>query len=63
MNFGLDRIEVKDNGSGVYADDVCHMCKKHYTSKISEHSDLLYLSTLGFRGEALGKHYKSQLPV
>ncbi|XP_052422308.1 PMS1 protein homolog 1 isoform X2 [Carassius gibelio] len=52
-NYGLDRIEVRDNGSGIKATDVPVMAVKHYTSKISCHEDLERLETYGFRGEAL----------
>lgn len=39
-NYGLDKIEVKDNGSGINRVDVWNMCKKSYTSKISSFEDL-----------------------
>ncbi|XP_067301203.1 PMS1 protein homolog 1 isoform X1 [Pseudorasbora parva] len=52
-NYGLDRIEVRDNGSGIKATDVPVMAVKHYTSKISCHEDLEHLESYGFRGEAL----------
>ncbi|XP_052004658.1 PMS1 protein homolog 1 [Xyrauchen texanus] len=52
-NYGLDRIEVRDNGSGIKVTDVPVMAVKHYTSKISSHEDLEHLETYGFRGEAL----------
>ncbi|XP_076858450.1 PMS1 protein homolog 1 [Brachyhypopomus gauderio] len=52
-NYGLDRIEVRDNGCGIQATDVPAMALKHYTSKISCHQDLEHLNTYGFRGEAL----------
>lgn len=50
----MDRIEVRDNGSGIKAADAPVMAIKHYTSKISCHDDLERLETYGFRGEALG---------
>uniref|UniRef100_A0A8C9VBR5 PMS1 homolog 1, mismatch repair system component n=1 Tax=Scleropages formosus TaxID=113540 RepID=A0A8C9VBR5_SCLFO len=53
-NFGLDRLEVRDNGSGIKAVDAPVMALKHYTSKICCHDDLERLETYGFRGEALG---------
>uniref|UniRef100_A0A3Q2ZNL9 PMS1 homolog 1, mismatch repair system component n=1 Tax=Kryptolebias marmoratus TaxID=37003 RepID=A0A3Q2ZNL9_KRYMA len=53
-NFGLDRIEVRDNGDGVKAADAPVMAVRHFTSKISGHEDLERLETYGFRGEALG---------
>lgn len=52
-NYGLDRIEVRDNGSGIKATDVPVMAVQHYTSKISCHEDLEHLESYGFRGEAL----------
>uniref|UniRef100_A0A3B4Y8I8 PMS1 homolog 1, mismatch repair system component n=1 Tax=Seriola lalandi dorsalis TaxID=1841481 RepID=A0A3B4Y8I8_SERLL len=53
-NYGLDRIEVRDNGQGIKAADTPVMAMRHFTSKISSHEDLQHLETYGFRGEALG---------
>ncbi|XP_014809564.1 PREDICTED: PMS1 protein homolog 1 [Calidris pugnax] len=53
-NYGFNKIEVRDNGNGIKADDVPVMAIKHYTSKISSSEDLERLTTYGFRGEALG---------
>lgn len=53
-NYGLDRIEVRDNGQGIKAADTPVMAIRHYTSKICSHDDLQHLETYGFRGEALG---------
>ena len=53
-NYGLDKIEIRDNGSGVPASEVSFMCRPHYTSKITGTYDLAYLNSYGFRGEALG---------
>uniref|UniRef100_A0A3P9LT16 PMS1 homolog 1, mismatch repair system component n=1 Tax=Oryzias latipes TaxID=8090 RepID=A0A3P9LT16_ORYLA len=53
-NYGLDRIEVRDNGHGVKAADASVMAVRHFTSKICSHKDLEHLETYGFRGEALG---------
>lgn len=50
----MDRIEVRDNGQGIKADDTSVMGVKHFTSKICKHDDLERLETYGFRGEALG---------
>ncbi|XP_061774548.1 PMS1 protein homolog 1 isoform X4 [Nerophis ophidion] len=53
-NYGLDRIEIRDNGHGIKAADSSVMAVKHFTSKIQSHEDLEHLETYGFRGEALG---------
>ncbi|KAM3836133.1 PMS1 protein homolog 1-like, partial [Diretmus argenteus] len=53
-NYGLDLIEVRDNGCGIKAADTDVMAVRHYTSKICSHEDLEHLETYGFRGEALG---------
>ncbi|XP_060571412.1 PMS1 protein homolog 1-like [Ruditapes philippinarum] len=53
-NFGLDKVEVRDNGAGIHQDVMPMVAKRHHTSKISSFSDLESLETYGFRGEALG---------
>ena len=50
---GIERIRVADNGSGMSRDDLLHCARPHATSKITDADDLLCLTTLGFRGEAL----------
>lgn len=52
--WGLERIEVRDNGCGIKPEDAPFMAQPHYTSKISSDTDLKSLQTYGFRGEALG---------
>lgn len=52
-NYGIDAIEVSDNGSGIAKDDFEYLGLKHYTSKISHFGDIETLETLGFRGEAI----------
>ena len=50
---GIDRIRIIDNGNGMTREDLQNCARPHATSKISSETDLLNLSTLGFRGEAL----------
>lgn len=50
---GIDKIRIVDNGYGMTKDDLQNCAKPHATSKIQTEVDLLKLSTLGFRGEAL----------
>lgn len=52
--WGLERIEVRDNGCGIKLEDAPFIAQPHYTSKISSDTDLKVLHTYGFRGEALG---------
>lgn len=50
---GIDKIRIVDNGCGLTKQDLENCARPHATSKISTETDLLNLSTLGFRGEAL----------
>ena len=50
---GTSLIRITDNGSGIEADDIPTAFLRHSTSKIVSAKDLLSISTLGFRGEAL----------
>ncbi len=50
---GIDSIRIIDNGSGMTKEDLELCAQPHATSKIHTEQDLLSLSTLGFRGEAL----------
>ncbi|KAK5086451.1 ATP-binding mismatch repair protein [Lithohypha guttulata] len=52
-NYGLDAIEVQDNGIGIAEANYEGLALKHYTSKLSTFDDLSQLNTFGFRGEAL----------
>jgi len=50
---GRKLVSVTDNGCGMDADDINRAFEPHTTSKIKTSDDLLGISTLGFRGEAL----------
>ncbi|CAH4028800.1 unnamed protein product [Pieris brassicae] len=52
-NYGIDLIEVSDNGSGVTEDNMAALTLKYHTSKLNDYSDLLGVTSFGFRGEAL----------
>ncbi|KAL8778476.1 MAG: hypothetical protein Q9213_007399 [Squamulea squamosa] len=51
--YGLESIEVQDNGNGISKENYETVALKHYTSKLSTYDDLCSLQTFGFRGEAL----------
>ena len=50
---GTERLRVRDNGHGIYPDDMLLALESHATSKIGSAADLAAISSLGFRGEAL----------
>lgn len=50
---GIDLIRITDNGSGIARDDIRIAFVRHTTSKIKTAEDLSYITSLGFRGEAL----------
>jgi DNA mismatch repair protein MutL len=53
VDGGKTKIEIKDNGCGMDRDDAVKAFLRHGTSKIRAVDDLLHVTTLGFRGEAL----------
>ena len=50
---GRRLIRIADDGHGMLRDDALLAFERHATSKLSDAGDLLTISTLGFRGEAL----------
>jgi len=50
---GKRLIRISDNGTGMAADDLQLAVQSHATSKLKDSNDLFFITTLGFRGEAL----------
>lgn len=50
---GIGMIRITDNGTGIEKEDIPKAFLRHSTSKIKSVEDLLVVSSLGFRGEAL----------
>lgn len=50
---GTSLIRITDNGIGIDKDDIKVAFLRHSTSKIKSAADLVSISSLGFRGEAL----------
>jgi len=53
IDSGVRQIKVIDNGSGMSPADAKLAFLRHATSKIKTQHDIMRISTLGFRGEAL----------
>ena len=52
-NGGISFIRVSDNGKGIKDDDMEIAFERHATSKIRTADDILKITSMGFRGEAL----------
>lgn len=50
---GISEMIIRDDGSGIPADQIEVAFARHATSKLSKAEDLFAIHTLGFRGEAL----------
>jgi DNA mismatch repair protein MutL len=50
---GVQKIRVHDNGCGIFYPDLFKLAHNHYTSKLTDLTDLYNNPKLGFRGEAL----------
>jgi DNA mismatch repair protein MutL len=50
---GIQRISIRDNGTGIEKDQLATALTRHATSKIQTMDDLQNIHSLGFRGEAL----------
>ncbi|GMH30855.1 hypothetical protein Nepgr_032698 [Nepenthes gracilis] len=51
--YGEEWFQVIDNGCGISPDNFKVLALKHHTSKLADFPDLQFLTTFGFRGEAL----------
>ena len=51
--YGMDKIEVSDDGEGIAPANYESLALRHHTSMLSSFEDLESMETFGFRGEAL----------
>ena len=52
-NGGISFIRISDNGKGIAEDDMEIAFERHATSKIRSADDIVKITSMGFRGEAL----------
>lgn len=53
-NYGLEFVEVSDDGTGIAEPDFNSIARKYHTSKLSSFDDIMEsVNTFGFRGEAV----------
>ena len=53
---GISFIRITDNGCGIAKEDIRLAFLRHATSKIRNIEEVISVSSLGFRGEALSRH-------
>ncbi|CAI2191264.1 5655_t:CDS:10, partial [Funneliformis geosporum] len=51
--YGIQSVEIIDDGTGIHPIDYESLALKHHTSKLSSFEDLMNINSFGFRGEAL----------